>query len=261
MTTFLDRLFGRTSASMPARTAKRKSLAIQRLEERSLMAGITFSNGIVAIGGTDSRDIGSVNVSGDKLQVTLTGPTTQIRNLKLVDVHEIVFRGYGSNDEFHNNTNIRCSVWGGGGDDYLVGGDSGDMLDGGSGSDTIYGRGGIDRLNGSTGDDYLHGGDARDIIHGNQDNDWLWGDGGNDDLYGDAGNDHLYGGTGTDWLSGWTGDDTLDGGNDGSVDTVRGGTGADTFVLENYYSGGSRRRRDRAEDFSSLSKDRITDRG
>lgn len=257
MQTLLAQLFARTSASKPAKARKRKPLAIERLEERSLMAGITFGNGVVTIEGTNSRDIGTVNVYGDQVQVTLTGPTTQTKNLKLSDVREIVFRGYGSNDEFHNNTNIRSSAWGGSGDDYLSGGGNTDTFDGGSGTDTIYGRGGIDRLSGGTETDYLHGGDARDIIHGNQGNDWLWGDGGNDDLYGDAGNDRLYGGTGTDWLSGWTGDDHLDGGNDGQVDTLKGGTGKDTFAVETYLSNGVRRRRDRVEDLSSAAGDRL----
>jgi Ca2+-binding RTX toxin-like protein len=50
-------------------------------------------------------------------------------------------------------------------------------------------------------------------------------------LDGGAGNDDLLGGAGYNVLLGGTGDDTLDGGDDGVVDLLVGGPGADTFVL------------------------------
>lgn len=71
-----------------------------------------------------------------------------------------------------------------------------------------------------------------DIINGTSSNDNLTGLGGNDILYGEGGNDLLNGGAGNDYLDGYSSNRT-----EGEVDTLIGGTGADTFVLGNQRQG------------------------
>jgi Ca2+-binding RTX toxin-like protein len=74
---------------------------------------------------------------------------------------------------------------------------------------------------GGAGDDYLRGGSGADKLVGED---------GNDRLIGGAGNDWLVGGFGADLLQGQAGDDSLNGGDDGAVDQLFGGDGADDLV-------------------------------
>jgi Ca2+-binding RTX toxin-like protein len=128
---------------------------------------------------------------------------------------------------------------GGGGDDTLAGGDGNDALQGGSGSDLLLGEAGNDHLYGDEefffnpalvpGNDTLDGGVGNDLLHGDAGNDSLYGSSGLDSLFGGAGNDTLDGGSGGDRLDGGAGDDYVAGGNDGTRDTLTGGSGRDTF--------------------------------
>lgn len=89
---------------------------------------------------------------------------------------------------------------------------------GGAGDDTLLGAGGPDRLIGGAGDDSISGGGG---------NDTLYGDAGQDTLKGWRGDDALIGGGDSDALYGERGNDTLDGGT--ARDLIRGGDGADTL--------------------------------
>ncbi|RCJ14910.1 hypothetical protein A6S26_09640 [Nostoc sp. ATCC 43529] len=112
-------------------------------------------------------------------------------------------------------------------------------------NDFIDGLGGIDFINGGSGNDTIFGSGGNDIIVGADGIDRLFGGGGNDDLSGNAGNDTLSGSIGNDTLFGGSGSDSLSGGSDNDIligfngvsgnelDTLRGGSGADTFVLGN----------------------------
>ncbi|MCA9177544.1 MAG: hypothetical protein KDB14_23825 [Planctomycetales bacterium] len=96
------------------------------------------------------------------------------------DDHAILGKGEG--------LAIPAIVYGGDGDDYLVGGAANDVLMGGSGSDLLIGRGGNDVLVGGDGDDRLHGGCGDDILIGGF---------GEDRLRGGQGRDLLIGGSTT----------------------------------------------------------------
>jgi Ca2+-binding RTX toxin-like protein len=68
--------------------------------------------------------------------------------------------------------------------------------------DSLYGGNGNDRLIGSMGGDYLHGGSGNDVLIGRggttTNSDWLYGEDGDDLLIGSAGQDRFDGGAGAD---------------------------------------------------------------
>jgi serralysin len=147
--------------------------------------------------------------------------------------------------------NFQDTIYGGAGDDLIIGDryDTGptptfaaDRLYGGIGNDTIYSDHGPENLNlsqievggagysyGGQGNDVLFGGGSTDVLHGDEGNDVLVGFFGADYLSGGAGNDQLFGGRGDDWagLEGGDGDDKIYGG--GGKDRIYGGYGSDTI--------------------------------
>lgn len=94
----------------------------------------------------------------------------------------------------------------------------------------------------------IRGNALSNMITGNALSNTLYGGGGQDNIFGEGGNDVLYGEDGADQLTGGEGYDTLDGGagndyllgydsrrtTDREIDQLRGGTGADVFVLGNF---------------------------
>ncbi len=140
-------------------------------------------------------------------------------------------------------------LYGGAGNDWLLGGGGEDLLDGGADNDVLFGEAGHDVLDGGSGDDVLSG-DAldestsgggglagalhgSDYLDGGDGNDTLNGNGGADELFGGAGNERLSGDDGitagqyhgADYLDGEDGDDRLWG--EGGDDTLFGGAGND----------------------------------
>ena len=93
-------------------------------------------------------------------------------------------------------------IRGNGGNDTIAGSPFNDKIGGGGGKDTIRGRGGADSISGGPGFDTLHGGAGNDTIGGGPGGDFLYGDEGDDDLVGPH--------------------------DDGSVDTMNGGSGVNT---------------------------------
>lgn len=107
----------------------------------------------------------------------------------------------------------------------IFGGDGNDTLIGGSGNDKLSGQDGNDSLSGRGGDDALSGGSGNDFISGGAGNDRLVGGDGNDFLDGDQGVDVGILGAGDDifrWDQG-----------DGS-DVVEGGTGFDAMLFNGF---------------------------
>ena len=91
---------------------------------------------------------------------------------------------------------LKCTVWGGAGNDTLVGTSGDDVICGQAGNDVVRGRGGRDRLYGGPGDDALYGGNTAIARPGTYD-DEIHGDEGNDRIIAGAGADHLEGPPGT----------------------------------------------------------------
>jgi Ca2+-binding RTX toxin-like protein len=202
--------------------------------------GVLLDDGILSIDGTNKPDHVEISKSDGLLMIDMNGSVAQFVR---ADVEQIPFKGYGGDDFFRNDTDIRSSIRGGSGDDTLVGGSSDDYIDGGAGNDVIYGQDGYDVLKGGDGRDRLDAGAGIDVLYGQDGYDVLKGGGGRDRLDGGAGSDRLYGNGGNDWIFGGLGSDVLFGhrgddylvggdGNDrlfgrGGDDSLNGGSGDD----------------------------------
>ena len=187
---------------------------IECLEDRSLMAAhltATLSNGLLRVDGTAGAD--HIVIRQKHNQISVDGTVIKVR-------------GQGSVASVSADSVNRVEVRGLEGDDFIqVGGDS---LSGSNAllkPTRIWGGAGNDVIVGSQGDDRIHGDDGNDTIHGRCGNDTIFGDAGNDSVYGDSGNDRLDGGPGTNLLKGGSGNDTIY--SRSSHDTVDGGTGQD----------------------------------
>jgi Ca2+-binding RTX toxin-like protein len=101
-------------------------------------------------------------------------------------------------------------MYGGAGDDTILGEEGDDVAYGGSGHDSISGEAGNDRLYGDSGNDRISGLEGQDVLSGGTGNDTLFGGDDHDVLMGDEGNDKLDGGDGADVLMGGAGADTFE---------------------------------------------------
>ncbi|MEL6223612.1 MAG: calcium-binding protein [Cyanobacteria bacterium J06627_8] len=116
----------------------------------------------------------------------------------------------------------------------LIQGDG--RIDGTSLSDRVIGSTGVDVIRAGYGDDQVDAQADSDVIEAGRGNDIVLGGTGDDEIKGQRGDDVLVGGAGNDRLTGGDGDDYLVGtdfvaAGVGEVDHLRGGQGADTFVL------------------------------
>ena len=174
-----------------------------------------------------------------------------------VSLDDVANDGNAATSENDNVKSDVEDVWGGPGDDHLVGNNGPNGLNGDAGNDHLDGLGGDDVLVGFGGSDFLDGGANADRLVGSAGSDYAEydtytaplvvsldgeaNDGAdtNADGTADEGDnvetDHVYGGSGTDHLSGDSlanqlygnaGDDTLEG--SGGNDDLTGGDGADS---------------------------------
>lgn len=177
----------------------------------------------------------------------------------------------GSSDLYDGHAgSLHAPVYGGGGNDTMLGGsgaesfvvgDGANYLRGGDGHDTIVGGAGFNNVNGNQGDDSIIG---RSTV-----GDWLLGGQGNDHLdasastganvlNGNLGADSVTGGSHGDTLRGGQGDDLIHGGSGNDLifgdlgqNTISGGAGADTF------HSGAGAARDLISDFNRAEGDRV----
>jgi Ca2+-binding RTX toxin-like protein len=159
---------------------------------------------------------GQILVNGGA--VAVQGGTPTVANTALMQVF-----GQAGNDTITlnqaNGALPAANLFGGAGNDTLIGGAGNDMLFGQSGNDTLLGAGGFDFLFGGTENDTLTGGDADDQV---------FGEGGNDRMIWNPGDD-------TDLNEGGAGNDTVE---------VNGGNGAEAFTVT---ANGTRVRFDRVD--------------
>jgi Ca2+-binding RTX toxin-like protein len=164
---------------------------------------------------TTSRDAaGNILINGGAVAVQGDKPT--VANTTLVQVF-----GQAGNDTIRvDESNGALPAV------NLFGGDGNDTLIGGSGNDLLFGQAGNDTLVGGNGNDLLFGGDG---------NDTLTGGAGSDQMFGGAGNDRMV------WNPG-DGSDLMEGGDGIDTAEVNGGNGAEVFTVT---ANGSRVRFDR----------------
>jgi len=184
----------------------------------------TFINGVLTlIADANANNVTvSRNAAGTILAnggaIPILGGTPTVANTSLIQVF-----GQGGNDiltlDETNGALPRANLFGGTGNDVLIGGSGADMLFGQADNDTLLGKGGADFLFGGAGNDTLTGGD------------------GDDQVFGEAGNDRVIWNPGddTDLFEGGAGNDTAE---------VNGGGGAEVFTIT---ANGARVRFDRLD--------------
>ena len=202
----------RRSSTRPAtRRPFRFAPAVQFLEQREVPAVLaSFSGGVLVVVGDGADDAISVNfdaagtllVSGGTVPIVGGAPTA-------ATLTQITVFGYGGND-----TIALGEAHGALPKAFLFGGDGNDILIGGSGADHFFGQAGNDSIVGNGGADLLFGDDGNDILVGNT---------GSDQAFGNAGDDLTVwnNGDGSDLFEGGAGTDTV---------LVNGGTGDEAFT-------------------------------
>jgi Ca2+-binding RTX toxin-like protein len=227
----------------------------ESLETRTLLSA-ELTNGELVIVGTHDRDVITIEAGPGDGSVVLNGVpgVDDGTSYEGVDVVRVFLLAGPDRAEVVGslvNTDgdpMTVHMFGGLGNDHLIGGDSIDILNGGQGRDILRGLGNNDILSGGLYRDWIFGGDGNDtllgnfgpdIMYGGFGNDAMWGGSGHDYMNGGQGNDNLAGQLGFDYLDGGDGDDNLWGG--GHADTLRGDAGNDSLVggwgLDDLYGG------------------------
>lgn len=172
------------------RTTKRSfNPQFEALEDRTVPTTATLDNGVLTIIGTNQAD--SITLR-QFTQISISGVGTTFPSSK---VSSIMVKGLDGNDRIDAfGMNLPCTIYGGKGDDFIIGSGVADVL---------FGEDGNDRLFGKYGNDTLYGGDGNDLLFGNQGTDALFGQAGDDFL--DDGNpavsETTTGGSGMDWIA------------------------------------------------------------
>jgi PKD repeat protein len=185
-----------TEVTEAACAGARRTLDIEPLEQRQLLSGVTFSNGVLSLSGSDGQNNTlTVTVSGSSL---IAKSNSISKTVSTSSVSKIMVYGGNQADKVSISTSITKPV-------YVDGRYGNDSISTGNGNDTVYGDNG---------------------------NDTIYGNGGNDSLFGEAGNDYVDGGTGTNKCDGGDGTDTVK--NNGTVSsggtTSSGGTSTSTSL-------------------------------
>jgi Ca2+-binding RTX toxin-like protein len=117
-----------------------------------------------------------------------------------------VIVGEGGDDLIKDNSLRATANW----DNYLYGGPGNDQIIGSDANDVVYAGEGNDQIGGGNAIDAIYGEDGDDLIEGGNGNDYLFGGAGNDRMAGGAGNDWVYGQAGADVCYGNSGADLFD---------------------------------------------------
>lgn len=105
-------------------------------------------------------------------------------------------------DESNGLIGVPVTLFGGDGDDTLIGDLSAATFDGGDGNDSILGSSKADVVLGGAGNDTVIGGKGNDTINGGAGDDFIRGSAGNDSLFDDSGVNNIDGEDGVDSIVG-----------------------------------------------------------
>lgn len=190
---------------------------------------INLLDGVLHVKGTNNIDnILFEEVAGNLLRVIANLNGTEEQEDFQADSVNSIFVSAGNGDDWvTNHTSIGSTIYGGGGNDTILGGFGDDLVFAGRGQDRAEGRGGDDILRMGSEDDQAYGGDGDDLLIGGFGDDSLFGQNQMDVLLGGDGDDELDGGTGDDFIAGGVGNDYLNGA--GGENVLRGNAGDDTI--------------------------------
>jgi len=178
---------------------------------------LTGGNGVNNLNGGAGSDLMIETVTGNAKIDRQNRFETTVRS-KFTEVQTLLIFGSDGNNVIDasgfSREGVVIRIFGGGGNDLLLGSRFNDSLDGGDGNDTLNGGGGNDTLLGGNGNDGLSGYTGNDQLFGGAGTDTLIGHDGADTLFGDAGADTLVGGGGTTTAEGDLTDE-LTGGSEG----------------------------------------------
>ncbi len=221
------------------------TLQVEALEDRTVPSAF-IRDGILHVFGTSANDTIRVIEGETAYRVLVRGGRENYDrsfSKSQVTAGEVRIEGYAGDDVIRLDSlrSLRGIVYGGDGNDRLIGslnsdilygGNGNDQIQGGAGNDIMSGDDGDDLLDGQVGNDLLLGGRGNDRMYGREGNDWLDGGEGNDEVYGGDGNDQLYGGGGSDALYGENGNDYLQSGPNSNLlgSVLSGGLGNDRLV-------------------------------
>lgn len=134
------------------------------------------ADGVVAWGGHGVGD--SLSVSGTKRNDRIEIQSDQVevngQSLKYAGFEKLNVLGSKGNDRISaggRELNVTLNIYGGHGNDHIVGSAGNDQLFGQKGNDRIFGLAGNDRIDGGSGNDFLSGGEGHDRIKGGPGND------------------------------------------------------------------------------------------
>ena len=217
------------------RLSSNNHLSFEKLEDRKLLASVTFDAGLVTVRGDNTADVISLTSSADRQSFTVdvNDDPSLSQTFDYSEVTGVTVFALGGNDRINNTLFRDTTIYGQNGNDVIYGGFRNDRLFGGSGIDTIVGRTGDDYISGGDDNDRLYGSNGNDTLYGGNGNDTIYGQNGNDFVNGQAGNDSIHGGNGDDSLYGAAGNDTING--NAGLDRINGGNGND------YLNGGTDR--------------------
>ena len=153
----------------------KRKLLVERLEGRSLCAGVTtLPNGDIQVDGSEAADLIQISrVDGDTIRVRIGGTFTNVDHAAGA---QIIVNGLGG-DDYITLSNVTLAS-------MIDAGDGNDYVSGGMGNDTIHGGAGNDRINGGAGDDVLYGDAGADQLSGGAGSDAAYKDA--DDIFADA---------------------------------------------------------------------------
>ena len=207
------KIFTTTRAQSRGVQAAGRAPLMEGLEVRRLMAAeppvpMIDDLGVLQVAGTNKNDVIVLSMDNSvegapRIVVQLNDAT---HSFALGDVTGgVVVRGKSGSDDVSLDERFArfaaaVTMYGGNGQDRLVGGE---------GLDTLYGCNGQDRLDGAAGADMLYGGNGIDDLEGGDGVDHLYGGNGRDDLKGGDGADMLFAGLGVDRLTGGAGADAF----------------------------------------------------
>ena len=172
--------------------------ALETLETRRMFATTAvLSAGVLTVTGDNAANwIVISNPAAGQIRVSDNGFANVIATFSAANVQKLALHGLDGADNLQNNISqtIPTTVYGGSGNDTIIG-----M----NGADKLYGGNDNDMLIANNGNDSVYGGAGNDSIKGGWGNDMLYGEAGNDTFETDMtalsdGNDVISGGSGTD---------------------------------------------------------------